>query len=124
MEENYNSNPVSQTTKEDLPEGKPALTYGILGNALGFLFFIPYVGIFSSLLAIIFSILAITKGKAGLYTFKGKGDIYTQGSFVKSLVGMILGIGGIAAGIVFFLESLLFTFLINTPHHYSHHYYY
>ena len=124
MEENYNSTPVSQTTKEDLPEGKPALTYGILGNALGFLFFIPYVGIFSSLLAIIFSILAITKGKAGLYTYKGNGHKYIQGTFAQSLIGMILGINGIAGGFVFFIYSLVFTFLVNAPHHYSHHHYY
>jgi hypothetical protein len=125
MDENNIENFDSQSMiKEELPEGKPALTYGIIGNALGTLFFIPYIGILATILGIIISIIALSKGKAGLYNYKGNGHKYIQGTFAQSLIGMILGINGIAGGFVFFLYSLVFTFLVNAPHHYSHHYYY
>ena len=105
MEENYEQ--INQ--KEFLPEAGSALTFSIWGNAISFLYMIPFFGILCCVAGVILSIVGLTKGRRGMELFKLEKNKYHGGSFAKSLVAFILGIVGIVQGAIFSLSGMMIT---------------
>ncbi|HOY30845.1 MAG TPA: hypothetical protein PKW80_03100 [Bacteroidales bacterium] len=104
------SDPLPQ--KEFLPEASLALKYSIWGNALGFLFFVPVLGIAGCIAALIISIIGLNKGKSGMMLYRADKLRYDKGSFVKTLIAFILGIVGIVQASLLSIYAGIFTFLM------------
>jgi hypothetical protein len=98
--------------KEFLPEAGSALTFSIWGNALAFLYAIPFVGFFCCVTGIILSIVGLIKGRRGLELWKTDKQKYHGGSFVKTLIAFILGILGIVQGAILSILGVFYTFMI------------
>jgi hypothetical protein len=104
---------IDQTPqKEFLPEAASALTLSIWGNALTFLFAIPFLGILCCIAGIIISIIGLKKGKSGMDIWKLDKKRYHGGSFAKTLIAFILGIVGIVQGAILSIYGLIFTIAI------------
>jgi hypothetical protein len=100
--------------KQDLPEARRALTLSIWGNALSFLFMIPFFGILCCIAGLILSIIGLRKGRRGMDLWKADKTKYQGGSFAKSLVAFILGIIGIVQAAILTIYGIVFTILIAT----------
>jgi hypothetical protein len=100
--------------REFLPEAGKALTLSIWGNALSFLFMIPFLGILCCIAGIIISIFGLKKGKSGMDLWKNDKRRYHGGSFAKTLIAFILGIVGIVQGAILTIYGIVFTILIMT----------
>lgn len=107
---------ITETTAEKvfLPEAGKALTFSIWGNALSFLYLIPFFGFFACVAGIILSIIGLRKGRAGMDEWKANKQKYHGGSFAKTLVAFILGIVGIVQGALLSIYSIVFTVIIMT----------
>ncbi|MEI6124022.1 MAG: hypothetical protein WCQ95_10395 [Bacteroidota bacterium] len=105
--------------KEFLPEASSALTFSIWGNAISFLYIIPFLGFLACIAGIIISILGLIKGRRGMELWKTDKKRYHGGSFAKTLVAFILGIVGIVQGALLSLYGIFFTIMImsNGFHH-------
>jgi len=105
---------VTTEQKEFLPEAGQALTLSIWGNALGFLFWIPFIGILICVAGIILSIFGLTKGRRGMDLWKSEKKRYYGGSFGKTLVAFILGIVGIVQAAILSIYGIIITMLVVT----------
>lgn len=103
---------ASVDQKEFLPEAGKALTFSIWGNALSFLFWIPFFGILCCIAGIIISIFGMRKGKSGMDLWKTDKKRYHGGSFAKTLVAFILGIVGIVQGGILTLYGIIITIAV------------
>jgi len=105
---------LNETTseKEFLPEAGTALTLSIWGNALSYLFMIPFLGILCCIAGIIISIFGLKKGRSGMDVWKADKKRYHGGSFAKTLVAFILGIVGIVQGAILSIYAIVITVLI------------
>lgn len=95
--------------KEIMPEASKALTYGVLGNALAYTFFIPVLGIAASITSLIFAIIALRTGRECMARYREDKSRWEGSSFGKSLAGFILGIAGIPTSIIMIIYSIVFT---------------
>lgn len=108
------------TQKEFLPEAGTALTYSIWGNAVSFLYMIPFLGILACVAGVIISIVGMTKGRGGMELWKTDKQRYHGGSFAKTLIAFILGIIGIVQGALLSIYGVVFTVLIMSRGFHSH----
>jgi hypothetical protein len=103
---------ITSQQKEFLPEAGKALTFGIIGNALSFLYAIPFFGFLCCVAGIILSIVGLIKGRRGMDLWKADKQKYHSGSYIKTLIAFILGILGIVQGAMFSIAGVLYTLLI------------
>jgi hypothetical protein len=102
----------SPAQQEFLPEAGNALTLSIWGNAVSFLYMIPFFGVLACVAGIILSIAGLKKGRSGMDEFKANKGKYYGGSFAKTLVAFILGIVGIVQGALLSIYGMVFSFVI------------
>ncbi len=105
--------PVTEFPENDfMLKSSRALTYSIWGNALSFSFFIPVLGIITSIAGLILSIIGITRGRKGMEKYKTDKRKYNKGSFVKTLIAFILGIVGTVQAGILIIYAVILTILI------------
>ena len=108
---------ISSQQKEFLPEASKALTFSIVGNAIAFLYAIPYFGFLCCVAGIILSVVGLIKGRRGMELWKTDREKYHGGSYVKTLIAFILGILGIVQGALMSIAGIAYTFLIMSGHY-------
>jgi hypothetical protein len=113
---------ITPQQKEFLPEASTALTFSIVGNAIAFLYAIPYFGFLCCVAGIILSVIGLIKGRKGMDLYNANKEKYHGGSYVKTLIAFILGILGIVQGALLSLAGIAYTFLImgGHYHHFMH----
>jgi hypothetical protein len=113
---------ITELQKEFLPEAGKALTFSIVGNAISFLYAIPFFGFLCCVAGIILSVVGLIKGRRGMELWKTDKQKYHGGSYVKTLIAFILGILGIVQGAMLSIAGIIYTILIMTGnfHHLFH----
>ena len=98
--------------KDPMPISRSALTFSILGVALPVLFFIPFLGIFCCIAAIIFSIIGLRSGRKAMAMFRLNRDRWEEGTFGRSITAFIMGIAGIPAAGIFLIYAFVISALV------------
>lgn len=113
---------ITPRQKEFLPEARSALTLSIVGNAISFLYAIPFFGFLCCVAGIILSVIGLIRGRRGMELWKTDKEKYHGGSYVKTLIAFILGILGIVQGALLSIAGVIYTMLIMTGnfHHLFH----
>lgn len=116
MEENTNTQP--QATPPAQPQALPpipgsvmSLVFGIISLVLCWYFWIPFAGIVLSIVALIFGILAMSKGKKAMALFTQSPGQYKQGSFSLAKIGKILGLIGLILNAIFLIIAIIISIL-------------